>query len=89
MDFGLYEGSPYEKLYVDLALFAAEKINVRDRDHVGADGTHARCKDDQQSQWNKAKFGTPPTLNPLTDRHHYLLHVISSWITITTKSLDV
>ena len=28
-----------------------------------------RCKDDQQSLWEKVNFDTAPTLNPLTDRH--------------------
>jgi len=27
------------------------------------------CKDDLQSQWERAKFGTPPTRNALTYRH--------------------
>ena len=30
------------------------------------------CKDDDQSQWERPKFATPPPLNPLTDRHQNL-----------------
>ena len=30
------------------------------------------CKDDDQCQWERPKFDTPPQLNPLTDRHQNL-----------------
>ena len=53
----------------NLAPRKAKNLTYITRSYSSVIVLYIRSKDDRQSQWEMAKFGPQPTLNPLSDRH--------------------